>query len=308
MRRVVPAALSLALLAALGSAANAAGKDRAISTDTTATNVSAYEGSLVWSRQAAAGKHRLVTFTTLPVPLLGASPGPTDVANASSDSPFDPDLGRSATGSSGRLVVVYTRCAGVSGRSCDIQESDGKHERKVPGASSRRCSEFAPSIWKGTVAFARSGPGRCDGLYVKGRRGKALRLDKRVPADTDIRAGKVAYLHFPSRGKSVIRVFTIKEGRSRAVITGFTSQGERTRVTNPTFAGPHVYWLLEDLRRHDLTIGRSRGGPHSVLEWIDRKLPASLDSFAVDGRSVFYTDGRGVYVASDPVPRFATRD
>src|SRR6185312_8189944 len=100
---------------------------------------------------------------------------------------------------------VYTRCAGVSGRNCDVYEFDGRRERKVGGASSSRCSEFAPSIWNGTVAFGRSGPGKCKGLYVKGERGTALRLDKAVPADTDIRAGKVAYLYAPSGRKSSIR-------------------------------------------------------------------------------------------------------
>jgi hypothetical protein len=129
-----------------------------------------------------------------------------------------------------------------------------------------------------------------------------------MPADTDIRAGKVAYLHFPSRGNSVIRLFTIKEGRSAVVVAGVRAKRERTRVSNPTFAGGHLYFLLEDLRRRDLTVGRSRGVPRSPLEWINRKLPKTVHSIAVDGRRLFYTDGRGVREASDPVPRFATRD
>jgi hypothetical protein len=295
----------LALAGALSWAAASLAKDAAISGDRTATNLSAGGGLLVWSRETSPGTHDLVSFTTDSAPSLGPPPRPTDLALPASESPFDPDVGLVRRG---KVEVVYPRCGGVSGRNCDIYRFDGERETKVAGASTRRCSEFAPSLWKGTVAFARSGPRKCPGLYVKARRGAALRLDKRVPADTDIRAGKVAYLHFPSRGNSIIRLFTIKEGRSSVVIAGVRARGERTRVSSPTFAGPHLYFVLEDLRRHDLTVGRSRGGPRSQLEWINRKLPSTVDSIAVEGRRLFFTDGRGVREASDPKPRFATRD
>jgi hypothetical protein len=303
MPRFVPVAASLAVLSAV-AATVALGKDRAISGDTTARNLSAYAGSLVWSRESPAGTHRLVTFATRSEPFLGPRDRPVDLAVRTSSSPFDPDVGVSQ---SGKPEVVYTRCEEVTGRNCDVYKFDGNRESKVAGASSRQCSEFAPSVWRGTVAFGRTGSRRCNGLYVKGDRGTVLRLDRRVPADTDILKGSVAYLHVSSRGTSVVRVFTIKEGKSHVVVSGVKAEGERTRITNPTFAGRYLYWLLEDRRRHDFTVGRSRSGTSSVIEWSDRPLSGSVESIAVEGRELLYSNGRGVNQASDPVPRFSAR-
>jgi hypothetical protein len=305
VKRPTAAIFLLALLAGVVWVTGAFGADRAVSGDTTTGNLSAYVGTLVWSREAPAGTHRLVTFSPRTAPLLGPAPRPTDLAVRPSDSPFDPDVGMSKRGTP---QVLYTRCAGVSGRNCDVYRFDGKQESKVEGASSRRCSEFAPSVWRGTVAFGRSGPRKCEGLYVKGDRGKALRLDKRIPADTDILRGEVAYLHFPSSRRSVIRVFTIRKGRSHVAVAGVRAQRERTRVSSPTFAGRFLYWLHEDLRRRDFTVGRTRASVSSVLEWSDRSLPGAVDSIAVEGRKLYYTNGRGVRQATDPVPRFSARD
>ena len=73
-------------------------------------------------------------------------------------------------------------------------------------------------MWLGSVAFARTGPGKCNGLYVV-RRGKLRKLDSRVPAETDLRGGRVAYLFIPpgdtfrtSRSASA----TLRGGSARA--------------------------------------------------------------------------------------------
>jgi hypothetical protein len=293
---MLPALVCL-LVAALALPASAGARDKVVSADRTATNLSVFGQGLAWSRTAADGQARLV---------LRGFGAPADLAVAPLSGLFDPDLGQNRQGSA---VVVYPRCAGVSGRNCDIYQFDlaKRRESKVAGASSRRCSEFSPAIWQGTVAFARTGPGDCAGLYVKGERGSALRLDKRVPADVDIRQGRVAYLHIPAPGKTVIRLFTIREGRSRVVITGLRAEGERTRVTSPTFAGRYLYWLFEDLRRDDFTVGRSRGQPGSALQFSDRSFPGAVDSIAVEGRALYYANGKGVHQANRPVPRFAAR-
>ena len=99
---------------------------------------------------------------------------------------------------SGATVAVYTRCAGVSGRNCDVYEFNfaTSRERKLPGASSSRCSEFAPSVWQGAVAFARSGSQGLQRPLRQGAQGHAAASSsRRVPADTDFREGRVAYLH-----------------------------------------------------------------------------------------------------------------
>jgi hypothetical protein len=303
MRRLLGAGLILASVMTLTLAVSAWAKDKAISGDTTATNLSDAGYALVWSRESPVGVHRLVALD-LGVPLL-SQPQPKDVEVRTSSSPFDPDAGVSSTG---RTVVVYTRCAGVSGNNCDIYRTDGVSESKVKGASTSRCSEFAPSIWKGVIAFARSGSKRCNGLYLKGK-GPALRLDKRVPADTDIRNNRVAYLFTPNARQTVIRIITLSRqgGGSQIVVSGVRSGGERTRVTNPTFSGRYVYFLLEDLRRNDFLVGRSRGERQSVLEFGDRKLPGDVDSIGIDGATVYYTNGRGVHQAN-PALKFSPRD
>jgi hypothetical protein len=291
MKRLVLAILALALLVS----AQALARDRVISRDRSASNLSAFGQGFAWSREDTDGKAHLAlqsfgTPTDVPVqPLTGGA--------------FDPDLGQNANGST---VVVYTRCAGVSGKNCDVYQYDftSRRETKVPGASTSSCSEYAPSIWEGTVAFARSGSKSCRGLYVKGPKGAALRLDTRIPADTDIRSGRVAYLYAPDSKRTYIRLFEIRRGRSNVVIAGLNSEGERTRVTNPAFSGNYVYWLHHDLRRKEYVVGRSRGHAQSVLQFSDRKLAGSVDSIALDGRALFYTNRRGVFQANDPAPKF----
>jgi hypothetical protein len=129
-------------------------------------------------------------------------------------------------------------------------------------------------------------------------------LDRRVAAETDFREGRVAYLYAPDSRRTSIRLFSIKEGESRLVIGSLRSRGERTRVTSPTFAGNYLYWLFEDIRRKDFRIGRSRAHAGSALQFSDRKLAGRPDSIAVDGRTIYFTNGRGVFQANDPAPRF----
>jgi hypothetical protein len=304
LTRAAGAALVLASVTALAWCASALGRDASVSSDRSAANLTAFGSSLAWSREESNGRHRLVSYTRLQT--LGSQPPPADLAVRASSSPFDPDLG---VDRKGNPAVVYTRCAGVSGRNCDVYGFDGKVESKVRGASSSRCSEFAPSIWKGIIAFARSGSRRCNGLYLKGR-GPLLRLDRRIPADTDIRGNRVAYLHAPSSRRTFIRIFSFSRegGRSHVVVAGVRAQGERTRVTYPEFSGRYIYFLFEDLRRDDFLVGRSRVESGSVLEFSQRKLPGFVDSIGVDGNTVYFTNGRGVFQASDPAPRFSARD
>jgi len=302
--RVLRAATILAVLTTLGICASALGKDTPVSADRSALNLTAFGPSLAWDREDSSGRHHLVSYTR--VASLLSQPPPADLAVRPSDSPFDPDLG---VDKKGQPAIVYTRCAGRSGRNCDIWGFDGKVESKVRGASSSRCSEFAPSIWKGIVAFARSGSKACNGLYLKGR-GPLLRLDSRVPADTDLRGNRVAYLHAPTANRTTIRIFsfTREGGQSRVVVAGVRAKGERTRVTYPEFAGKYIYFLFQDIRRKEFLVGRSRTEAGSVLEFTKRTLPRFVDSIGVDGRTVYFTNGRGVFQATDPAPRFSPRD
>ena len=299
MSRVLALMLTLAGVMVVAASAHAA--DTLITRDPTAANVTAHGGSanVVWARVGSDGRSRLVQR----------------IRNRNRDLPvrpkaglFDPDLGTSA---SGHQVIVYTRCAGLSGRSCDVWEYDGadRKERKVPGASSAGCSEFAPSVWLGAVAFGRSGSARCNGLYVA-RRGKALRLDDRVPAETDLRAHRVAYVHIPPNDntRTFLRIRGARGGKSRVVVTGFAAEGESYRVSNPVLESHYGYWLQQDVIRNEFFAGRANAIRSSVLEFTTRLFPGSVDSIAVTRRGLFYTNGQGLYLATDALGTFAARD
>jgi hypothetical protein len=288
----------MGMAAALGGVAPVHAADRVVTRDPTAANVSAHGGSgnVAWAR-VGDGRSRLVQRIRrrnrdLPVrPKAGL---------------FDPDR---ATTRRGNVGIVYTRCAGLSGKGCDVWLYDGfdRKERKVPGASSARCSEFAPSMWLGSVAFGRTGPGGCNGLYIA-RRGRVRKLDDRVPAETDLRAHRVAYVHVPPRDstRTVLRIRGARGGRSRVVVTGFAAEGEAYRVSNPVLDSRYVYWLQQDQVRNEFFAGRANAIRSSVLEFTNRLFPGLVDSIAVTRAGILYTNGQGLHLATDAT--FAARD
>jgi hypothetical protein len=213
---------------------------------------------------------------------------------------FDPDTG---TSHGGHQVIAYTRCAGVSGSGCDVWlYNDGtRREHKVAGASSARCSEYAPSVWIGTVAFARTGPGNCPGLYVV-RRGHVRRLETSTPSQTDVRGSRVAYLLTPAgdRSRTSIRVRSIYGGGARRVVSGFATKRESYRVTCPAFDGGYVYWLQEDRIRDEFFSGRGLAARAAPLEFTAQTFPGRLDSIAVGDGRFYYANGRGVFEATNP--------
>lgn len=283
-------AASLVLGLAVAWPAAVASADVTISKDRTASNLSAHHGQLVWSRVAKYGRARLVRRV-----------GETnkDVGVPPKAGLFDPDTG---TSRGGHQVIVYTRCAGASGKGCDIWlYNDGtRREHKVAGASRASCSEFAPSIWVGTIAFARGGPGQCPGLYVLWR-GHVRRLDTRTPSQTDVRGARVSYLYTPAGDtSSSVRVRSIYGGKSRRVVSGFATAKESYRLTAPLFDGSFVYWLQEDRIRHEFFAGRGLAAHRSKLEFTAQTFPGQVTSIAVGDGTLFYANGRGVFQAANP--------
>jgi hypothetical protein len=273
--------------------------DQALTRDPTAANVSTHSGQPVWSRVGKDGQARLVQR------LRGRN---RDLPVRPKAGLFDPDVG---TTPRGNLTVVYTRCAGLSGQGCDIWQYDGfdLKERKVKGASTATCSEFAPSVWLGSVAFARTGPGRCRGLFIV-RRGKLRKVDNRVPAETDLRGGRVAYLMIPPGNtfRSQIRVRTLRHKRSRVVVTGFAAKGESYAVSSPVLTSRYIHWLQEDRVRNQFFAGRGLAPRRSVLEFTQRTFPPRVDSIAITRERFYYTNGKGLSLATDPPALFAARD
>jgi hypothetical protein len=275
----------------------AAAADVTISSDRTATNVSAHHGQLVWSRAGADGRSRLMRR-------VGGENRRVPVRPK--DGLFDPDTGTSRRGNQ---VIVYTRCAGLSGIGCDVwRYNEGtRRESKVGGASSERCSEFAPSVWIGTIAFARSGPGNCPGLYIV-RRGRVKRLDGRVPSQTDVRGRRVAYLYTPAGdpSRTSVRIRSIYGGGSRRVVSGFAAEGESYRVTSPVLDRRYIYWLQEDRIRNEFFSGRGIASGPGRLEFTQQTFPGRVTSIAVGSDTFYYVNGRGLHQATNP--GFAARD
>jgi hypothetical protein len=116
------------------------------------TPISAYGGSVAWSRyDAIAHVYRLAAYAHGRV---------ADLPVAPRAEPFDVDLGPNARG---RLTAVYSRCRAFAGiptgnHGCDIYQytfASGT-EQKLTKLSRADASEVLPSIWGRRVAFART--------------------------------------------------------------------------------------------------------------------------------------------------------
>jgi hypothetical protein len=156
--------LSVSLAAFMLPAADAVA-DEVIGTVARPTPVSAHAGRIVWSAYDPAQQAFFLTQrvggVTSRVPVR-----PRSV-------PFDADLGPDVNG---ETVAAYSRCAREPrprdprignviaqmpdwsrGRGCDLYRFDFAtgRETRIATANSPGASEFLPSVWKATVAFAR---------------------------------------------------------------------------------------------------------------------------------------------------------
>ena len=129
-----------------------------------------------------------------------------------------------------------------------------------------------------------------------------------MPAETDLRAHRVAYLHIPpgDTTRTFVRVRGARGGKSRVVVTGFAAEGESYRVSNPILDSRYVYWLQQDQIRNEFFAGRANAIRSSVLEFTNRLFPGAVNSLAVARAGIFYTNGQGLYLATDAT--FAARD
>jgi hypothetical protein len=193
---------ALACLLCLTAASRAAASP--IATLTAETPISAGAGWLVWSVRAPGGwvldGYHEGTVAQLPI-----APRPQ---------PFDASVG---SDQHGNPVVVFSRCArtprmellgeqpersgGVlvepeTGRGCRIRVASlpTGHERNLPVPYPRGVSDTTPSIWRGSVAFARRAPAHGDVWQVYSWSPRApsalLRLPHgRIPTECEGRRG-----------------------------------------------------------------------------------------------------------------------
>jgi hypothetical protein len=170
--RTRPLVLALAALL-LGPAAPAHAETTIAETDGP-TSITAYGSVSAWSAYDPNAKgYVLMVREGTATRALAIAPSPT---------PFDADAGPDAAG---RPELVYARCAtperNEGGKTfppggCDVYRYDlaSNTEQPVPGVNTARGSEYAPTTWRGTVAFARTVGAKTD-VRVTGR-GVARRL------------------------------------------------------------------------------------------------------------------------------------
>lgn len=299
-------------LVSRGAGVGVARADTVISADSAAMNVSAFGGALVWSRQVADGRFRLVQRVD----------GVTrDAPVAVAPHAYNADLG---PGRRGGVVAVYSRCRDRV--PCDVFQLDLRsgRERKLRRVSTRRCSETAPSIWWGVVAYERAPlfplDRRCSrGLYVVGARGRPRllrkgRLQEEEIVETDIRGRTVAaqiLAHFGARYSTgiLLRKFT-RGGSSGCLLRGKVSGG--LGLPDEFFAAPSLdagflYWS-----RHESTgnpydseaefvngFERVRAGCRGAIE-IARRDPTLIGPGVADSGTIYYTHRGNVFKADNP--------
>ena len=296
MRYVLAALVGALLVAAPAAAQSVATLDRS-------TPIAAYGGRLLWSSfDPATRTYGLVTR-------VGGVTTAVPVARRSV--PFDADLG---PGPSGSVVAVYSRCAtevvasgsfGPSlygkGRGCDLYAFDfgtGGEER-LASASAPDASEFWPTIWKGTLAFARTYDDKRDFPYVYtrplagsarsrrqpgGPRSACAKCDDRLsrPIALELYGKRLAFAwQYVGVGEGLntdIRMDTIGAGHLRVA---HQHGGGLTQVQPgwPAFESGRLYWSVGcfgdpggcpgrfGLRRYRISTGSidAAAGPASVL-------------------------------------------
>jgi hypothetical protein len=296
MKHVLAALVGSLVIAAPAAAQDVATLDRS-------SPIAAYGGRLLWSAyQPDTASWALVTRvdgTTSTVPV------------ARRKVPFDADLGPGPTGS---VVAVYSRCTteitpsgsfGPSlygkGRGCDLYLFDfaSGQETKITSANAPHASEFWPTIWKGTLAFARTYDDKRDLPYIYtrpltgsarstrqpgGPRSGCAKCDDRLsrPVALDLYGKRLAFAwQYIGTGEGFdtdIRMDTIGGGHVRVA---HQPGGGLTQVEPawPAFEAGRLYWAVGcfgdpggcpgryGLRRYRISTGETEraAGPASVL-------------------------------------------
>jgi hypothetical protein len=248
-------AVAVALFLLLPATARA---DYTVATVEKPTPVSAYAGHVVWSQWDGTA-YRLYEAHASP-----AGQVTTQLAPAPRGIPFDADIG---PGPDGAPTVVYSRCTSeprlgadqlpvwATGRGCDVYELplSATRETRVAGVSTGANSEFLPSIWRGTIAFARVYD-RNPYVYVRGPDGPSqrqpggMRGETGLPGPTSLDlAGVRLALTWGATVKGDFRtdarLDTTTGGHTLLEFT--TGQGRGERVVNAFVFAGRVWWAHE---------------------------------------------------------------
>lgn len=216
LRGACAAVVAALLVTASGPADAAELGEQSLADTVRRAKVAGYGDTLAWSRwEAATSRYRLVVRVGDGEPLLAPVAGRR--------LPFDVDVGPDAAG---RSVVVYSRCrrepdtrrpadaystfyggapAYFKASGCDLYRyaPAERREARLDAVSSGSASEYMPSLWRGSIAFARRDEAgrRAPRLYVRragARRSARLPAGRSVVADDgpvslDLRGHRLAY-------------------------------------------------------------------------------------------------------------------
>jgi hypothetical protein len=276
----------LALLLAFKPAAT--GDEVLATLGSPSARLSAYGGQVVWSERIGPGRHVLMRWQQgrvdrLPVPERAV--------------PFDVDLGPDARG---RPVAVYSRCPGESDTmgpvaSCDVFRLllAGGSERKLGRVSTTRASEYAPTIWRGGVAYAssktiRSRPRllflrRGASRPVPLRGGRVLAGGARVEA-MDLTSDALVFT-WSSGGSSVLWRVPLTGRRGRVLAKGFVEEGYADEQVSPNAAPAGTLWVraLSEACTHTTTIFSDHRGQRRATAPTSREIRA----LARDGTTLY---------------------
>lgn len=295
---------------------------RVVATEQRPTTVSAHGGRLAWSRYVEEiDAYVLMTEVDGQVSRVPVAPR---------DAPFDVDLGPHGAGEP--TIAVYSRCKletplplGRERRrppeACDLYSYDfaAASETKLDGPSTDQASEYLPTVWRNTIAFARvyeqregkrgvypylytrpfrvSGSGLPPGSQRQpgGARGLTGRPG---PTALDLYGSRlgVAWGRRLDGGgyRSTIRLVTRGQDDDRRVVARLASSGETVReLVSPSFANGRLFWASRqpptsrvarffDQGIDDPNITRFAGAPTQTLS---AEVLEDTESFAYVRRS-----------------------
>lgn len=251
---------------------------------------------------------------------------------ARSRAPFEVDIGPDRNG---RPQLVYTRCkverpdvdfGTNTSTGCDLvvfSLAGPPRERPVRNANTTHSDEFAPTLWKGRVAFARSikDTDRAR-VYTRQLTAPRSRPSVRLPGapghtssrgvlELDLRADKLAQIVRFAQSAEV-RLVDVRSRSVRRLSRVGVGEGGQS-LTGIGFAGAHLGWALNCLVSCQPLVGGIYRYRLSTGTLVRADAPLHFGGTAVIGLALFAADGAyvidgepqdgGCGGSLDPVPR-----
>lgn len=304
MRRL-RSALSAALVITLAASAPASAADTVVAQLLRPSTIKNHADIQVFSAFEG-GAYRLAIRRQGQIELLPVAP---------SQAPFDVDIG---TDGQGRPQLIYTRCkverASVDdgkndSRGCDLfllSLAGGGSERPVRNANTS-ANEFAPTLWRGRIAFARSVTGRARPVvYTTELAAPRSRPSQRLPGvpqrargtrttdggigELELYGDKLAQIvSFQAEGQlSEVRLVDTSNRATRRLSRVGLGEGGQY-FTGLGFAGGHLAWAFDRVGGSPILPGIYRY--RLATRALARAATPRIVDFQIAGLALFAPDG-----------------